>query len=441
MLNLANTKRIFFILAVFILVQPCSIFASTHTMRTSFDITVDAANEILATKYYSESPVLSRGSRNVAGDFTVNLIMYQPTADNINIFKGNLYVELTLKVVGEYSIGDQTTPINRGVPIRIGLKEQNGLRFAAAQIQFLDQNLPVPLQGIIRRYIDSRLIQLKDFLVTAANIVNALATTTLTVKNSTLAYSLWYGRPELRIEKRNQNVLLIRLPVHANLQAAFPDFGTLEEQYHKIVDAIATINFNANSKKIELTVEIAADSCPITELPDWLELVCRSVLRKKFDIYEGQPYEAVNERIPAEIAIAVVAIYDEEPQILDDRVRIVAKIESESQEPQFKIYVKRRPESVDIKIESNIKVTVSAIGVQAVTAPLIDLRDPGIIQKNGSYETVWSGRAAYFDVLGRPVNPDITHLIYVLLSTEYNFFWAIQQFSGVGPDSDWLPLK
>ena len=463
--QITKGRDIFLLIAVFLFAVPSPIFAGLHRMSTSFDITLDAANELLATTYYSETAVLSAGRRDVCGDFKVDLIMHQPTSDNIDIYMGNLYVDLEMYVSGKYTIGGQPKPVNRWVRIRLGLKDEGGLRFAAGQIHFLDKNLPPPLKGIIRRYIDKKLIQLKDSLVTTASLINALPTTPLTLENNTVAYTLWYGKPELRIKKRSSgNVLLMSLPLHAHLRATFPDFGELEKQYKKVLETKATVEFNANSENVLAKVEIVPDSILIPGLPGWLETLLTSVLRKEFVIYNGRPYDALPGRIPDDIDIKVDDIYDGPTKILDDRLRLVVNILSDSHPPQIRFYIKRSQATVDIKIESNIRAEIMYIAVtvgsrsykqypriiEGCEEPIplkripycFALRDPGIIEKSGYYITTWDRDTIEYDIRGMPISPEMTHLIFVLFETGHNFFIEEERrFSGAGPDADWQLLE
>jgi len=416
--------------------------------RIDFDMTLEAANKLISTAYYSDKfPTYFSGSHTAAGAFQIDVTMHQPTKENIDIFRGSLYVDLLWRVSGKFTVDKEPTlsfDFDRVVPIRLGLKQEGGLRFAAGQIQILDQNLPLPLQGIIRKQIDQKLIQLEDFLVTTGNIINALPTTTLKLESGRIEYDFWIDRPVLESKPVAGSLfeLGLRTRLHAILEAEFliegtiQKYGKLSQRYDLELSPSASIDYAITDDEVDAVVGEINNF--ISKLPQWLrDKVEEEIENRDIPIYDGRLIDIVNEQLPEEIDIEVLQPISAEVRLLEDRIRFILQVNSRGNPPEFKLWVKRSTAKIDIRIDSNVKVHIREIGIyEAPTGRLVKTLDVGVIEKGGSYITSWdrtdnNGQFTRYNTYWYP---------HAMFDTTYNFYLQTWIFWGAGNDVDWVPI-
>jgi hypothetical protein len=111
--------------------------AQTFEPSVNFELTLEAANELLTRAYYEEKfrTRIIHDVQTAEGIFKINIKMHQPKSENVNIYAGNLYVDFLWHISGYYSIDGHGDSIDKRVRIRIGLVKEKHLRFAMGQIQ------------------------------------------------------------------------------------------------------------------------------------------------------------------------------------------------------------------------------------------------------------------------------------------------------------------
>ena len=366
-----------------------------------FDITIDAANKLISTAYYSDRFTTNfSGSHTASTAFEIGVTMDQPTQDNVNIYEGNLYVDLLWRVSGGYTIDDRDVSFDKSVPIRLGLKKEEHLKFVAAQIQILDQSIPLPFQGIIKKEIDQKLLQVEDFLVTKANIINALPTQTLNLQTSTFDYDFWIDRPivetvedfciPLGIIYFCDYDLLFRIGLHARINADFLDFGRLNERYDIVMTPRAHIDYGITDTQIDAVMKNISDF--ISKLPAKIrDEVEQAMLNLKIPLYQGRLIDIVNERLPKQIDVKL-SDAAASARVLKDRIRLTADINAEGKPPEFTFVIPGGRPPIPIKIFSNVTFAIKKLVIVDLLGNEIRNLTPSEIDYRYEHKIPWDGK-------------------------------------------------
>jgi len=309
------------IMLMFIVLVPVpgKAHAGYHALYGNFDIPIDAANDLLATAYYSgQFPTHLAGSLDLSGAVQVDLTVHQPGYADLDLVEGALNLDMRLRLTAAYTIGDKSETFDQAIGLRLGLQQGPNLKFAQAPIQFLDDSIPMILRDLLVEDLQARLLADSDFVVNLENVIAALPTRQSTFVSNHFSYDISLSRPFLELKHvlikpcfqcfgrpKVPSLYDLHIPVHVAIEAdgrqhayeldIHPGLG-----FHG--SSSSQINYVLTDEQLDIVVARIQDF--VGDLPEVVQQKLESTLvGQAFPLYQGRIIDVANSAIPSDMDI------------------------------------------------------------------------------------------------------------------------------------------